>query len=141
MHRSDAMRYFILHQFGGVYADLDMECLRPLDHVTRKFSCIFPPEPFFNSVFGLSWPYIINNAIMMCKPGHPFLEYLMHDLEKTATRKEILYVAGPAFVTEEYGPVIPEIKLESDPHDNPRQHGSRSTTPMGAVDSNRLKTE
>ncbi|XP_052784582.1 uncharacterized protein LOC128220280 [Mya arenaria] len=103
MHRADAMRYFILHQFGGVYADLDMECLRPLDHVTRKFSCIFPPEPFPNSVFGLSWPYIINNAIILCKPGHPFLEYMMHDLGKTATRKEILAVAGPAFVTEEYG--------------------------------------
>ena len=29
IQRADAVRYFILFEYGGIYADLDYECLRP----------------------------------------------------------------------------------------------------------------
>lgn len=31
IYRADAVRYFFLYQFGGLYADMDTECLRPVD--------------------------------------------------------------------------------------------------------------
>jgi mannosyltransferase OCH1-like enzyme len=31
-----AARYVLLHRFGGVYADLDMECLRPLQPLLER---------------------------------------------------------------------------------------------------------
>ncbi len=31
VHRCDVARYFILHKEGGIYADMDIECLLPLD--------------------------------------------------------------------------------------------------------------
>src|SRR4051812_26017051 len=31
IQRADAIRYFVLHRFGGIYLDLDIGCLRPLD--------------------------------------------------------------------------------------------------------------
>lgn len=31
IQRADAIRYFILHYYGGVYLDLDIGCLRRLD--------------------------------------------------------------------------------------------------------------
>ncbi|MEM8995611.1 MAG: glycosyltransferase, partial [Acidobacteriota bacterium] len=31
VERADAARYFVIYTHGGVYLDLDMECLRPLD--------------------------------------------------------------------------------------------------------------
>ncbi|KAJ3896091.1 hypothetical protein GG344DRAFT_72572 [Lentinula edodes] len=31
IQRADAIRYFVLHHYGGVYLDLDVGCLRPLD--------------------------------------------------------------------------------------------------------------
>ena len=30
-HRADILRYELMHQFGGVYADMDMECQKPID--------------------------------------------------------------------------------------------------------------
>ena len=31
IQRADAIRYFILHHFGGIYMDLDVGCLRRFD--------------------------------------------------------------------------------------------------------------
>jgi mannosyltransferase OCH1-like enzyme len=29
IYRADAVRYFFMYQFGGVYLDMDTECLEP----------------------------------------------------------------------------------------------------------------
>ena len=31
IQRADAFRYFVLFAYGGIYVDLDMEALKPLD--------------------------------------------------------------------------------------------------------------
>ncbi|KAK7492631.1 hypothetical protein BaRGS_00016110, partial [Batillaria attramentaria] len=36
IRRADALRYVVLHEFGGVYADMDMESLRPIDPLTVR---------------------------------------------------------------------------------------------------------
>lgn len=36
VHRGDVARYFILHREGGIYADLDMECLKNLDNFVHE---------------------------------------------------------------------------------------------------------
>lgn len=35
--RLDTIRYMWMHKFGGIYADLDMECLNPLDRLMSEF--------------------------------------------------------------------------------------------------------
>ncbi len=35
VERADAARYFIVYTHGGLYLDLDMECLRPLSPLLR----------------------------------------------------------------------------------------------------------
>lgn len=67
IYRADAVRYFFLYQFGGLYADMDTECLRPVD-------------PLFES--GDVWlgrmgndgdfPHSIPNAIMASRPLQEF---------------------------------------------------------------------
>ena len=34
--RADAIRYFLLYEYGGVYVYLDFEALRPLDEFERR---------------------------------------------------------------------------------------------------------
>ena len=55
IQRADAVRYFLLYEYGGVYADLDFESLQPLDlFLGRKIGttdvkvhgCIIGQEPF-----------------------------------------------------------------------------------------------
>lgn len=41
LQRADAMRLFFLHKYGGIYIDLDIECLRSLDFL-RHYSWVMP---------------------------------------------------------------------------------------------------
>ena len=43
--RADAFRYAVLLVEGGVYADMDVECLRPLDPLFERESCVLTREP------------------------------------------------------------------------------------------------
>ena len=45
IQRADMIRYVILYEFGGIYADLDFECLRPLAPLLRGRSLVLADEP------------------------------------------------------------------------------------------------
>ncbi|KAH3844091.1 uncharacterized protein LOC127872707 [Dreissena polymorpha] len=102
INRADALRYFVLYEYGGVYADLDFECLRPLDRVTMKYTAVFPLEPFEHAVFRLRIPFCVNNAIMMAQPKHSFLRHIVYTISSFRPMKGTLDVAGPIFVTTQY---------------------------------------
>jgi Glycosyltransferase sugar-binding region containing DXD motif len=44
LQRADAMRLFFLHKYGGIYIDLDIECLRSLDFL-RHYGWVMPQVP------------------------------------------------------------------------------------------------
>ncbi|KAH3705717.1 hypothetical protein DPMN_080795 [Dreissena polymorpha] len=102
INKADALGYFVLYEFGGIYADLDFECFRPLDPVTRKYAAIFPLEPFEHSTFRLKIPFLLNNAIMMTRPRHPFLKFMIDNLMAFQMQMEQFDVAGPCFVTTNF---------------------------------------
>jgi len=66
IQRANILRYALLHHFGGVYLDIDVTCLTPLD-------------PLLN----LHWltpgahPAGVNNAFILSIPYHPFLQHLL----------------------------------------------------------------
>src|SRR5277367_699670 len=39
IQRVDAVRYFLLDHYGGLYVDLDFECLWPLDPLLARATC------------------------------------------------------------------------------------------------------
>ncbi|KAH3826416.1 hypothetical protein DPMN_128321 [Dreissena polymorpha] len=98
VNKADALRYFVMYEFGGIYADLDFECIRPLDPVTRIYAAIFPLEPFEHSALRYEIPFLLHNAIMMSKPKHPFLKHMIDNLSAFQALWEQLDVAGPCFV-------------------------------------------
>jgi len=92
--RVDAFRFFVLHRYGGVYADLDLEC----------YKCIDPLLKEAKMLLFLEWPGSVSNAIMGAVPNHPFLEYCFTAL----VDKHVRYgpntaawgATGPKFLTE-----------------------------------------
>lgn len=86
--RVDAARYFILHRYGGVYADLDFVCLKSLDELLAGRDLLF----------GYERPGTLGNAIMGGAPEHPALDRLIHKLAHHA-HENVLVATGPAFVT------------------------------------------
>jgi mannosyltransferase OCH1-like enzyme len=64
--KADILRYEILHRFGGVYRDMDVKCLRPIDELNHKYDFYAPLE-----YPAKSWKMpTINNGIIASKAGH-----------------------------------------------------------------------
>ena len=101
IQRADAVRYFILHHFGGLYVDLDFECLKPLEPVLHGRSCVFGSEPRAHAL-AYRMPVIIGNALMASVLGHP----LWLDVHKALVRhREALDTRGPD-VLRSTGPLM-----------------------------------
>ena len=106
IQRFDAIRYLILHTYGGVYIDLDMLPLKPLDFLEGCTDFVISKEPSAAAeIHGRD--YIVSNAFMASPPQHRFLPYLVQDM---ATHKSsykdknnlILDTTGPFFMSRVY---------------------------------------
>lgn len=88
INRVDAVRYFILYKYGGIYADMDMQ-------VFKDFTKILPNH----TVSVVESPYKQNeqcqNALMISPKSHPFWLTMFEELRRSTQYKAVLDVAGP----------------------------------------------
>ncbi|MES2122079.1 MAG: glycosyltransferase [Chlamydiota bacterium] len=89
--KSDIFRYEILYHLGGMYADIDFECLQSFEELHR--SCEF--------YTGALEQYVLN-GLVGCRPGHPIIKACMdhirigngdHDSER------IMRGSGPYYLS------------------------------------------
>jgi mannosyltransferase OCH1-like enzyme len=73
IQRVDAAKYFILHAFGGVYADLDCECVRSLESIVETGGLIV----------GRTSDGVIDGAVLASPPGHPFWPQVFRRIHST----------------------------------------------------------
>ncbi len=82
IHRADFFRILVLYFDGGVYADIDVECLRPLDELTARLPAdksvyLTRDHPIHERIhFGGRAMWM--NDFMLAEPGDPFLGEVMH---------------------------------------------------------------
>jgi mannosyltransferase OCH1-like enzyme len=101
IHRADAMRYFILHEFGGLYADMDVEALKPLDDLAHQHHCIIAQEPWPHTVIYWHKTRLACNALMAARPKHPFFNLVLEHLPSNAARGgkgEVMDKTGPKMI-------------------------------------------
>ncbi|XP_074660940.1 uncharacterized protein LOC141913334 [Tubulanus polymorphus] len=103
IHRADAIRYFILYTFGGLYADLDMEAFRPFDHLLNTHTAMIPEDHPAHSVvyWGRPRPSTLN-ALMTSTPKHKYLRKIIEHLpraNKATSKSDVLRKTGP-FMTD-----------------------------------------
>ena len=72
IYRADIVRPFFLYRYGGIYADMDTECVQPLDALGNMGDVII-------GRMGLdkSYPHSIPNAIMASRPGQLFWLFMI----------------------------------------------------------------
>ncbi|MBX3584762.1 MAG: glycosyl transferase [Rhizobiaceae bacterium] len=100
--RADAGRYLLLHHFGGVYADLDCECVGSFDPIMtedRVVLCKEPSSHFESQASFRGLPYLLFNGTMASPPGHPFWMHLWSYLPTLVRAKEVIDATGPAVMT------------------------------------------
>ena len=102
IQRVDAVRYFILHAHGGVYADLDYEVLGDL-------SVLLCSAKVALSLRGESEALGVQNSLMASTPGHPFWETVIRELKfraqmplpgQGARGDYIMLTTGPTFLSD-----------------------------------------
>jgi len=112
--RADLRKYVVLYAVGGLVADLDMECLRPVTALldwlkSSRYSCVVSQEPQLHREFLYSssnQPFV-TTAIMACRPRHPFMRFVLNLLPEYAANADqlpwnenILNSTGPTFLSQ-----------------------------------------
>jgi hypothetical protein len=97
--RADAARYLVLQHFGGVYADLDTECLQPFDTLIEGKELLLPLEPQLHlqsaPATAAGMRRVVGNAWMASAPGHPFWELVVTELRSRRHVPGALESTGP----------------------------------------------
>jgi hypothetical protein len=111
--RADLLRYMVLYDIGGVYADLDFQALQPLDtwlptllkekgKEHHHHSCVLGQEPLPHAHVLYKVPSLVCNAIMMSCPHHPFwleiIELIRVRWKSKQYSNRVLKLTGPMVV-------------------------------------------
>ena len=96
IQRVDALRYFILYHYGGVYMDLDIGC-----ESKNKIQ----PLLAFDAVIPETKPVGYSNDMMISKPKHPFFKLLIDQLQRYDYNYVFPYLTvflstGPMFLSQ-----------------------------------------
>ena len=74
--RADVFRYAAIFRDGGLYADIDMECLRPVGALLSEADCLLAVEAVLGRrrtrELGYASPFQIANCVFAAVPRHPF---------------------------------------------------------------------
>ena len=105
IQRADAIRYFILHKYGGLYVDLDFLSCTPIDPLLSGRQCVLGVEPPKHCrQFGVR--ELVCNALMAAVPGHPFFETVIRRLpefvDHVQCKQPVLSSTGPLMLTHVY---------------------------------------
>lgn len=72
--KSDILKWELIYQFGGVYVDMDFECLQPIDEFLRY--------DFFTGLQPLDTQFVqLGAALFGAVPGHPILKHCIDTIK------------------------------------------------------------
>jgi hypothetical protein len=118
--RIDAARLLLLWKYGGVYADLDFECLQPFarfvgpsntailpgsgadtndDRAKGAAACFVGVEPQEHEAVYRKFhphPQLISNALLGCAPNHPFFTHPRGLIQLLLRRAEAVALGSSA---------------------------------------------
>jgi mannosyltransferase OCH1-like enzyme len=107
--RADAIRYMFLYTYGGIYADLDFECLKPFDSLLEEYKSydiiLGQMESSGTTGANAEWHSSNNipNAIMISKPGcHFWMRVLQLMIVKASGNGRPEVQTGPIVLKEVY---------------------------------------
>ena len=101
IQKVDAIRYFILYHYGGVYMDMDIQCRKIFDLFTEDKVYLVEESNSMNTLK-------FNNFLMASPKGHPFWLHIFDKLKENYDNRwylRFLYIlnsAGPGMVVSAY---------------------------------------
>lgn len=95
----DIIRFYALYHFGGIYMDVDVECIKSFDSLLDN-----------NAVLGFEGKYHFSNAILMSEKGNPLFKYFLDQYNDRSFKSDDKYLwgcgydlfSGPAIMTSAF---------------------------------------
>ena len=98
IQRADAFRYVLLASEGGLYVDLDFECLRPLPELFDGAAVVIGVEPASHAddaaIRSRGLSRIVCNAFMASEAGHPFWNHVLDLMSQHPPDGSVLDTTG-----------------------------------------------
>jgi inositol phosphorylceramide mannosyltransferase catalytic subunit len=118
VQRADLFRYLVVYRCGGLYADIDVECFRPVDPLLAERACVFAVQAHLTrrrqKELGYRRPRQIANCIFAAQAGHPFLGAILERVQKlpalpACTDEDVEDSTGPRMVTHAWEALDPSL--------------------------------
>lgn len=103
--KTDIIRLEILKKYGGVYADVDYECLRPeiFDELNKCYDFYIGFEPLEHGSIGKFNMFKVCNALMASCPEHPLVKDFIINLKANfyayKNTSSAIERTGPSYLT------------------------------------------
>ena len=83
MEYANILKYALLDHYGGVYLNLDIGCIQPLEEL-RGLPFLTPG----------AYPVGVSKAFILSRPHHPFLRRLLEGMERRSLRRRLPGIAN-----------------------------------------------
>jgi mannosyltransferase OCH1-like enzyme len=91
--RSDIAKWEIVYKYGGVYLDVDFECLKPLDILHYTYD-------FYTAIQPLDTQFVqLGAALFGARAGHPILKHCIETIKHNEHKKGATNKTGPIHFT------------------------------------------
>jgi mannosyltransferase OCH1-like enzyme len=112
VQRWDAIRYLILYKHGGLYVDMDYECLAPIDELFDGEICCFGQEA--HKVRGIN--SFAGNALIASIAGYAFWENVINEIKTYKSDycdkfNIVMHTTGPFMITRIYERYINKAEI------------------------------
>lgn len=92
--KSDILKWEIVYRFGGVYTDIDFECLQPLDVYHHAYDFYTGIQPLDTNIVQLG------AALYGAIPHHPILKACVDTIKNNQHINQIIVKTGPIHFTK-----------------------------------------
>lgn len=124
IQKCDVARYFILHRYGGLYADLDIFFSENIDHALGNTCTLFSANPRDTEEWDICPKLVITNSIYYAPKDNKFMRGCISNLK--ANRDvymdhenfgvHVFYSTSPGFMTKMYQRYQDICNIKLNPH-------------------------
>jgi len=114
VQKVDAVRYFILHRYGGFYVDMDSESVASLDPLLSRLEgsatrlALLGLSPLSHSA-AFCRPWMLEMSFMASQVGHPLWPHIHRSLAEQA-HLPVLHSTGPLLLSDALAKVPSDVK-------------------------------
>lgn len=87
VHKSDYLRYYMLAKHGGLWSDMDILYIKPIDEVFNKFNSVNTALSFFSGYYSI--------GMLMSSPNNDFFKHLTNSCKKYFDRTQYQCIGSP----------------------------------------------